>query len=406
MKILVINSGSSSLKYILYDIAPSAEQVLAKGVVEKIGDNLSLLKHKAAAKESKREVRAKNHEEAFQVVINALLSDEAAVIRNTDEVDAVGHRVVHGGETFFESTIITAEVEKVVQDYCRLAPLHNPPNLVGISAAKKFFPNAPHVAVFDTAFHQTMPEVAYVYALPYDLCKKYGIRRYGFHGTSHRFVAMRAAQILGIPFDRLNAVTAHLGNGVSLAAIKGGKSIDTTMGLTPLEGTVMGTRSGTIDPSIIPFLMENAGMTVPQIDQMLNRKSGLLGISGISNDARDLWAAAEKGNERATLALDVFAYSVRRFLGARMAVLDRVDAVIFTAGIGEHHPGLREKICSGLEHLGIEFDADRNRACIGKEMEISRPASRVKVLVVPTNEELMIARDTAEVAGKAQGTRG
>jgi acetate kinase len=403
MKILVINSGSSSLKYILYDMEGGAENVLAKGVIEKIGEKVSFLRHKANDNETKREVQAKNHEEAFAVVTTALMGDGNAVIQSTDEVDAVGHRVVHGGEAFVESTLITDEVEKVVQDYCRLAPLHNPPNLVAIRAAKKFFPRAPHVAVFDTAFHQTMPKVAYMYAIPYEFYGKYGIRRYGFHGTSHRFVAMRAAQILGIPYDRFNCITAHLGNGVSLTAVRNGKSVDTTMGLTPLEGTVMGTRSGTIDPSIISFLIENAHMTLAEIDNMLNKKSGMLGISGVSNDVRDLWAAAEKGHERAMLALDMFAYSVRRFLGARMAVLDRVDAIIFTAGIGEHDPGLREKICAGLEHLGIDFDAEKNKTCIAKEMEISRPGSPIKVLVVPTNEELMIARDTAEVARKAKG---
>jgi len=380
-----------------------AENVLAKGVIEKIGEKISFLKHKANDSETRREVQARNHEEAFAVVITALMGDGKAVIKSTDEVDAVGHRIVHGGEAFFESTLITEEVEKVVQDYCRLAPLHNPPNLVALRAAQKFFPRVPHVAVFDTAFHQTMPKVAYMYAIPYEFYEKYGIRRYGFHGTSHRFVALRAAQILGIPNDRLNCITAHLGNGVSLAAIRNGKSVDTTMGLTPLEGMVMGTRSGTIDPSIISFLIENAHMTLAEIDNMLNKKSGLLGISGVSNDVRDLWAAAEKGNERAMLALDMFAYSVRRFLGARMAVLDRVDAIIFTAGIGERDPRLREKICSGLEHLGIDFDAERNRNCIAREMEITKPGSRVKVLVVPTNEELMIARDTAEVARKAKG---
>jgi acetate kinase len=328
------------------------------------------------------------------------MGDGKPVITSPDEVYAVGHRVVHGGEAFFESSLITEEVEKVIEEYSRLAPLHNPPNLAGIRAAKKFFPRAPHVAVFDTAFHQTMPEVAWLYAIPYELYEKYGIRRYGFHGTSHRFVSMRAAQILGIPHDRFNCITAHLGNGVSLAAIRNGKSVDTTMGLTPLEGTVMGTRSGTIDPSIITFLAEHAGMTLEQIDEMLNKKSGLLGISGISNDVRDLMAAADKGNERAMLALDIFAYSVRRFLGARMAVLDRVDAIVFTAGIGENSPPLREKICAGLDHLGVEFDAERNKGVIGKEGEISKPGSPVKVLVVPTNEELMIARDTAQIAGK------
>ena len=404
MKILVINSGSSSLKYILFHMEGATEQVLAKGIVEKIGEKGSFLKHRANDHEIKREVQAKNHEEAFQVMLTALMGDGKSVIKSTDEVDAVGHRVVHGGEAFFQSTIVTEEVEKVVQDYCRLAPLHNPPNLVGIRAGKKFFPNAPHVAVFDTAFHQTMPKVAYIYAIPYELYEKHGIRRYGFHGTSHRFVAMRAAQIMRIPYDRFNCITAHLGNGVSLTAIRNGKSVDTTMGITPLEGTVMGTRSGNIDPSIIPFLAENAGMTLAQIDNVLNKKSGMLGISGISNDARDLWAAAAEGNERAKLALDIFAYTARRFLGAYMAVLDRVDAIVFTAGIGERDPGIREKMCTGLSHIGVEFDPERNKNLIGKEGEISKPGSRVKVLVVPTNEELMIARDTAEVAKKARAT--
>lgn len=398
MKVLVINSGSSSLKYILFEMTESQENVLAKGVVEKIGEKTSYLKHRADDTEIRREVQAKNHEQAFAAMISALMGEEKPVIKSTAEVEAVGHRVVHGGETFFESTLITDEVEKAVEVYSRLAPLHNPPNLVGIRAAKKFFPAVPHVAVFDTAFHQTMPPVAYMYAIPYEYYEKYRIRRYGFHGTSHRYVSLRAAQILGIPYEQFNCVTAHLGNGVSLTAIKGGKSIDTTMGITPLEGMVMGTRSGNIDPSIIPFLAEHAGMTLAQIDEMLNKKSGLLGISGLSNDVRDLWAAAAKGHQRAKLALDMFAYAVRRFLGARMAVLDRVDAIIFTAGIGERDPGMREMICTGLEHLGIELDTERNRRCIAQEMVISKPSSRVKLLVVPTNEELMIARDTVAVA--------
>jgi len=403
MKVLVINSGSSSLKYELFDT--DGEVSLAKGIVEKIGEEGSRLRHQDGDEETTKDVQAKDHDEAFQVMIDALLGDGNGVLKDTKDIDAVGHRVVHGGEAFVESTLITEEVERTIEQYADLAPLHNPPNLRGIRAAKRFFPDVPHVAVFDTAFHQTMPEHAYLYALPFDLYERYGIRRYGFHGTSHRFVSRRAAEILGVPYSGFNCITAHLGNGCSLAAVKGGKSVDTSMGLTPLEGPMMGTRSGSIDPSILLFLQEHAGLSAEEIDSLLNKKSGLLGVSGVSNDMRDIHKAADTGNKRAQLALDMFAYQVRRYIGAYLAVLGRTDALVFTAGIGERDTKIRARICRGLENLGIVIDDKRNEEHAGKEGVISTDDSPTKILVVPTNEELMIARDTLEIARKMEARK-
>ncbi|NOZ20462.1 MAG: acetate kinase [Planctomycetes bacterium] len=398
MDILVINSGSSSLKYLLFDMGN--EGVLAKGIVEKIGEETSFLKHSAGENEITREAKAPDHDAAFDLMIQALLDKGHGVIQSTDDVSAVGHRVVHGGETFVESTVITDEVKQTIEDYFPLAPLHNPPNLAGIRAAQKAFPSVPHVAVFDTAFHQTMPKRAYMYALPYELYEEDRIRKYGFHGTSHRFVSMRAAEILGIPRGEFNCITCHLGNGCSLTAVRDGKSVDTSMGLTPLEGVVMGTRTGDFDPAIVFYLARRRGYSLDEMDKLFNKQSGLLGLSGVSNDMREIHEAAEGGNERARLAIDVFAYRVRKYIGAYMAVLGRTDAIVFTGGIGENACGVREAICTGLEPLGIVFDSGKNAATRVEEAIVSGADSRVTVMVVPTNEELLIARDTLAVAEK------
>ena len=312
------------------------------------------------------------------------------------EIDAVGHRVVHGGERFADSVLITGEVLQGIKACCEIAPLHNPPNLFGIEACMEIMKGVPQVAVFDTAFHQTMPKVAYLYGLPYELYVKYGLRRYGFHGTSHKYVAQRAAELMGEHMSDLRIISCHLGNGASITAIKYGKSIDTSMGYTPLEGLIMGTRSGEIDPAIIPFLMEKENMTAQQIDDYLNRRSGILGISGLSSDFRDLESAANRGDDRSQLAIDVFAYKVKKYIGGYVAAMGGVDAIVFTAGLGENSPFMRDKICNGLEYLGTCIDPDLNKVR-GKEREISVRRARVKIFVIPTNEELVIARDTFNI---------
>ena len=398
MDVLVINCGSSSIKYRLYDM--SNEHLLAKGLVEKIGEDSSRLTHEANGGRDERKQRVANHSEAFDLLTDALTHGPAAAIQGPADITAVGHRVVHGGEGFTESVQIDEKVIALVEQFVVLAPLHNPPNLVGIREAMRHYPDVPHVAVFDTAFHETMPPTAYLYALPYDLYEKERIRRYGFHGTSHRFVMLQAARMCNIPVERFNAITCHLGNGCSLAAIRNGHSVDTSMGLTPLEGVPMGTRSGDVDPAIIFFIAEQRGLSLGEINSLMNKKSGLLGLSGVSNDVRELWEAVDKGSQRAELALDVFAYRVRKYIGAYLAVLGRTDAVILTGGIGENAKRLRERICAGLDNLGVQFDPKANEQCVGKEGVISKPGSPIKLLVVPTNEELLIARDTAEIAGK------
>ncbi|RKD34393.1 acetate kinase [Thermohalobacter berrensis] len=398
MKILVINCGSSSLKYQLIDM--TKEEVLAKGLAERIGIDGSRVEHKPSGKEEVViEKPMKDHKVALEIVINALVNPEHGVVESMEEINAVGHRVVHGGEKFAESVIIDDEVMKAIEECADLAPLHNPPNMMGIQACKELMPNVPMVAVFDTAFHQTMPKSSYIYALPYELYEKYGIRKYGFHGTSHKYVSNRAAEILGKNIEDLNIITCHLGNGASLAAVKGGKSVDTSMGFTPLEGLAMGTRSGDIDPAIVPFLMEKEDMTLDEVNNLLNKKSGVLGISGVSSDFRDIEGAAENGNERAQLALDKFASRVKKYIGAYAALMGRVDAIVFTAGLGENSAEMREKICEGLEFMGIELNKDKNKVR-GKEAIVNTESSKVKILVVPTNEELMIARDTKELVVK------
>lgn len=397
MKILVINAGSSSLKYQLIDMTD--ETVLAKGLAERIGIDNSMLSHTPARKEKVEiKVDIKDHVQAVKMVIDALVHPEYGVIKDMSEISAVGHRVVHGGERFSSSVIIDDDVMEAIRANINLAPLHNPANITGIEACKKVMPNTPMVAVFDTAFHQTMPKEAYIYAIPYSAYEKYGIRRYGFHGTSHKYVTLRAAKLLERPIEELKMVTCHLGNGSSIAAVKGGKSVDTSMGFTPLEGLPMGTRCGVIDPAIVTFLMEKENMTYQQIDHYLNKESGVLGISGVSSDFRDLEAAANEGNERAQLALDIFAYSIKKYIGAYAAAMGGLDCVVFTAGIGENNPYIRQKACEGLEFLGIYIDREKNEYTKkGKEGEISTDDSKVKVLVIPTNEELMIARETLEL---------
>lgn len=392
MKILVINTGSSSLKYQLIDM--ENETVLAKGLCDRIGLEHSFLKQTRLGGEAVViEKDLYNHKLAIQEVINALTDSKIGVISNMSEISAVGHRVVHGGDKFSDSVIIDSNVKKAIEDCIDIAPLHNPPNVVGIEACQQIMPNIPMVAVFDTAFHQTMPDYAYIYALPYEIYEKYRIRKYGFHGTSHKYVAERAAAILNKPIEELKLISCHLGNGASICAVKGGKSIDTSMGFTPLQGLCMGTRSGTIDPEVITYLMDKENMSVKDIKDFLNKKSGVLGVSGISSDFRDIHEAADSGNKRAALAIEIFSYRVKRSIGDYAAVLGGVDAIIFTAGIGENNSIVREKVMANMEYLGVSIDAEKNKIR-GKEIDISTPDARVRTLVIPTNEELAIARET------------
>ncbi|EOD00553.1 Acetate kinase [Caldisalinibacter kiritimatiensis] len=373
------------------------EEVLAKGLAERIGIEGSRVKHTAKDKEKVViEKPMSDHKVALEIVLDALVDSNHGAIGSMDEINAVGHRVVHGGEKFARSVVIDDEVMKAIEECAELAPLHNPPNIMGIEACKELMPEVPMVAVFDTAFHQTMPESSYIYPLPYELYEKHGIRKYGFHGTSHKYVANRAVEILGDKMEDVNIVTCHLGNGASLAAVKQGKSIDTSMGFTPLEGLAMGTRSGDIDPAIVPFIMEKEDLSLEEVNNLLNKKSGVLGISGVSSDFRDIEEAAEEGKERAKLALDKFNSRVKKYVGAYSALMGGLDVLVFTAGLGENSPETREAICEGLEFMGIKIDKEKNNVR-GKETIVSTEDSKVKVLVVPTNEELMIARDTMEL---------
>lgn len=392
MKVLVLNCGSSSLKYQLINM--ENEEVQAIGIVERIGIGDSFVKHEAVGKAKVIiEEEMANHKKAIKLVLEALVHPEHGAIASMNEISAVGHRVVHGGEKFTESVIITKEVKDALEACSELAPLHNPPNLMGIYACEEILPNVPMVAVFDTAFHQTMPASSYIYALPYEYYEKHGIRRYGFHGTSHKYVSDRAASILGKPLSELKLVSCHLGNGASVTAINGGKSVDTTMGFTPLEGLVMGTRCGDIDPAIVTFIMEKENMNIDQLNNLVNKKSGVLGISGVSSDFRDIEGAADEGNERAQLALDVYYQKVKKYIGAFAAEMGGIDAVLFTAGLGENSAAARKEICSGLEFLGIKIDDEKNNVR-GKETVVTTDDSTVKVLLIPTNEELTIARET------------
>jgi acetate kinase len=398
MYILVINAGSSSVKYKLFDMKD--ESALAEGIVDRVGMTRASLSHSPARrKEVKIESDVPDYETALNLITGALIHPEHGVIRNINEISAIGHRVVHGGEKASASVLITPDVENIIRECFDLAPLHNPPNMMGIEACKKILPSVPQVAVFDTAFHRTIPEEAYLYAVPYRLYEEYSIRRYGFHGTSHRYVANRAAQMLGKPLEQIRMVTCHLGNGCSITAVKGGKSVDTSMGFTPLEGLIMGTRSGDIDPAIVFYLMDRIGLTAPEVEAMLNRKSGLLGLSGLSRDMRDLEKAASGGNKRAITALNCFAYRVRKYIGAYAASMGGLDSIVFTAGIGENSSKIRAIVCSGLEFLGAKIDTERNSGTGGQRL-ISSDDSHVKILIVPTNEELMIARDTMELSDK------
>ena len=397
MKILVINAGSSSLKYQLINM--ETEQVMAKGLCERIGIEGSKLNHTPAGGEKNViEKNMKDHSDAIKMVLDALTDANYGVISDMSEIAAVGHRVVHGGETFSGSVIINDEVKKALEACVPLAPLHNPANLIGIAACEAAMPGVPQIGVFDTAFHQTMTKEAYMYAVPYELYEKHKIRRYGFHGTSHKYVSQEAAKMLGKKPEELKMITCHMGNGSSITAVDGGKSVDTSMGFTPLAGVVMGTRCGDIDPAIVKFIAEAEGMSIADVDSLLNKQSGVQGISGVSSDFRDLEAAQAEGNERAALALDMFVESVRKFIGSYMVKMGGVDAIIFTAGIGENTPVMRDAITKNLEVFGIKVDAEKNEKAIrGAQMDISAADSKVKVLVVPTNEELMIAKETLEL---------
>jgi len=395
MNVLVINAGSSSIKYQLIDMR--GERVLAKGLAERVGIEGANLKQKAGGKSFEVYKEMKNHVEAMKVVLAALTDPENGAIASMDEIGAVGHRVVHGGEKFATSVIIDEEVMAAVEENCPLAPLHNPPNIMGITACQEVMPDTPMVAVFDTAFHQTMPACAYMYALPMDYYRRLKVRRYGFHGTSHRFVSARAMELLDVPKESSRIIVCHLGNGSSITAVKGGKSVDTSMGLTPLEGVVMGTRSGSIDPAIIEFLMKRDNLTIDQVTSVLNKKSGLVGLSGHS-DMRDLMTAAESGDEDAQLTIDVWAYGIRKYIGAYAAAMGGVDAIVFTAGIGENNHVVRAQIIDGLGYMGAGIDPAKNEIA-RTETDISAPGSPVRVWVIPTNEELAIARDTLGLIG-------
>ncbi|MDY4443642.1 MAG: acetate kinase [Butyricicoccus sp.] len=401
MNVLVINAGSSSLKYQLFDM--DSKEVLAKGLCERIGID-GRLTHTNPKKEDKykADVPMKDHADAIRAVIDILIDKEWGVIESMSEIDAVGHRVVHGGEYFADSVLIDDSVIEAIDACIPLAPLHNTPNLIGIDACKNVMgENVPQVAVFDTAFHQTMPPVDYIYSIPYDFYQKYKIRRYGFHGTSHKYVAQQASEMLGIPLEHLRIITCHLGNGSSVTAIKGGKSIDTSMGFTPLAGLPMGTRSGDIDPAIISFLCEHENKSAEEMLEVMNKESGVLGVSGVSSDFRDLDTAINEGNERAKLAKDIFINSVKKLIGAYIAEMGGVDAVVFTAGVGENDRSVRWDVCEHMEYLGIKVDPEKNKYR-GRQMDISVDYARVRVLVIPTNEELVIAEDTKRLVEKAE----
>lgn len=399
MKILVLNCGSSSVKYKLID--SDSKEVLAEGGVEKIGLPDSFLKFKRPdGSKGVITVNMPDAKEAVKNVLKVLTDEKEGVIKSYDEIDAVGHRVVHGMETFNKSVLITPEVKEKIKECYTVAPLHNPANMTGIEAIDEIMPEKPQVAVFDTAFHQTMPAKAFMYALPYEAYEKYGVRRYGFHGTSHRYVSKRACEFLGVPYDKQRIITCHIGNGGSITAIEDGKSVDTSMGLTPTEGLMMGTRSGDVDPGALTYLMKCEGLDADGLSTLINKRSGVAGVSGISSDMRDIEDAIAKGDERARLAMDMYEYRILKYIGAYTAVLGGVDIIVFTGGVGENQLGTREFICKKLAYLGVTFDAEANN-CRGKEVIISGPDSKVKVVVIPTDEELVIAQDTAMiVSGK------
>ena len=397
MNILVVNAGSSSLKYQLVNIA--SNKVLAKGLCERVGSEQSLHKHGIDENEFVYKLPLPDHTAAMRVVLDILSTGPDAVIKDMNDIAAVGHRIVHGGEFFKESALIDDDVISKIDDLAELAPLHNKAALAGINACRALMPETPMVAVFDTSFFQTLPQYSYMYPIPYEYYEKYGIRKYGFHGTSHRYLCERAAAILGEDLNEIRLITCHLGNGCSITAVDHGRPIDTTMGFTPLEGLVMGTRSGSMDPAIVTFLMEKEGLDTAGINNVLNKKSGVLGVSGVSSDFRDLEAAFAEGNERAGLAIEMFAYQVKKYIGSFAAAMGGVDAVVFTAGVGENSASMRAKCVEGLEFMGIKIDPEKNNTR-GKEADISADDAKVRTLVIPTNEELMIALDTKEIIGK------
>ena len=393
MNVLVINCGSSSLKFQL--INAETEKVLAKGLCERIGIDGRLTYQPAGGEKEKSDLAMPTHTEAIQFVIDALTNEKTGVVKSLDEIGAVGHRLVHGGEKFASSVVITDEVKKAVEECNDLAPLHNPANLIGVAACEKLMPGTPMVAVFDTAFHQTMPEKAYMYGLPYEYYEKYKVRRYGFHGTSHSFVSKRAAEVMGKSYDEVKTIVCHLGNGSSVSAVLNGKCVDTSMGLTPLEGLVMGTRSGDIDPAIMEFIAKKENLDIDGVMEVLNKKSGVFGISGgLSSDFRDLTDAMNAGDKKAKIAMDVFSYRVAKYIGSYAAAMNGVDDIVFTAGIGENDDYVRQEVCKYLGYLGVDFDFEVNTGLRGKEAELTKEGSKVKVFVIPTNEELAIARET------------
>ena len=393
MNVLVINCGSSSLKFQL--INAESEEVLAKGICERIGIDGRLTYQPEGGEKEKSEKAMPTHTEAIQFVIEALTNPETGVVNSLDEIGAVGHRMVHGGEKFASSVVITDEVKKAVEECNDLAPLHNPANLIGVAACENLMPNTPMVAVFDTAFHQTMPPKAYMYGLPYEYYEKYKVRRYGFHGTSHSFVSKRAAEVMGKSYDEVKTIVCHLGNGSSVSAVLNGKCVDTSMGLTPLEGLVMGTRSGDIDPAIMEFIAKKENLDIEGVMEVLNKKSGVFGISGgLSSDFRDLTDAMNAGDKKAKIAMDVFSYRVAKYIGSYAAAMNGVDDIVFTAGIGENDDYVRQEVCKYLGYLGVDFDFEVNTGLRGKEAELTKEGSKVKVFVIPTNEELAIARET------------
>ena len=393
MNVLVINCGSSSLKFQL--INAETEKVLAKGLCERIGIDGRLTYQPAGGEKEKSDLAMPTHTEAIQFVIDALTNEKTGVVKSLDEIGAVGHRLVHGGEKFASSVVITDEVKKAVEECNDLAPLHNPANLIGVAACEKLMPGTPMVAVFDTAIHQTMPEKAYMYGLPYEYYEKYKVRRYGFHGTSHSFVSKRAAEVMGKSYDEVKTIVCHLGNGSSVSAVLNGKCVDTSMGLTPLEGLVMGTRSGDIDPAIMEFIAKKENLDIEGVMEVLNKKSGVFGLSGgLSSDFRDLTDAMNAGDKKAKIAMDVFSYRVAKYIGSYAAAMNGVDDIVFTAGIGENDDYVREEVCKYLGYLGVDFDSEVNKGLRGKEAELTKEGSKVKVFVIPTNEELAIARET------------
>lgn len=396
MKILVLNCGSSSIKYKLFEM--ESKEVVAQGGIEKIGMKGSFLKLTLPdGQKVMLEVEILEHRAGIEYILGVLLSEKYGCIQSLEEIDAVGHRVVHGGERFNSSVLITDEVIEMMNESIELAPLHNPPNLKGIYAIQELLPDTPQVSVFDTAFHQTMPDYAYMYGIPYSLYEKYGIRRYGFHGTSHRYVSKRACEFLRVPYEEQRIITAHIGNGGSVTAIKNGKSIDTSMGMTPVEGLIMGTRSGDVDPGIISYIMDKEHMGTNGISTLLNKFSGVLGISGISSDMREIEAGIKNGNKRAQLAMNTYNYRIKKYVGSYAAVLGGVDILVFTGGVGENQAITRSDVCKNMEFMGIELDEELNASVRATEVVISKPTSKVKVVIIPTDEELTIAKDTVEI---------